>query len=256
MASIEKEHAETGGFSSECEEIEIESGLYQDFEIVDVPGLVEGEKNAKQRKAVERIVELYVRNPRFAIVLLKEAHQSKENSHGARRIHDLCTSPKAIASNQPPRMDYQEHMITIQTKFDIFMQQYTNGTQANQEIAAQLTNFERCYFVNMVFDGFSMKDESYARNRQYLLGLPELEKEKVNEWIRSINQKAAPGAVGKFERFKDDYRLLIGITTVREQIQRFWLECKKHDKATAAIILLVILICIAKTVKSGTSTSG
>jgi hypothetical protein len=225
MTRIEEENVSTGGFRLECEEIEIESEFYQDFEIVDVPGLVEGEKDEKKRKAVESIVELYVRNPRFAIVFLKEANQPKENSHGARRIHVLCTSQKAVASDQPPRMDYQEHMITIQTKFDIFMQQNANGTQANREIATQLSNFQQCYFVNMIFDGFSMKDESFERNCQYLQNLPELEKNKVNEWIQSIDQKAIEGG-GKFERFNSDYRSLIGIATVRQQIRRFWLQVR------------------------------
>ena len=223
MKRIQEEHKSDGGFQLKCEEIEIESTGYTDFEIVDVPGLVGGDANEQTRCAVETIVESYVRDPRFSIVLLKEAMQLRQNSHGARRIEELCTAAKGIKSWLPPRMDYRDHMITIQTKFDVFMQQNRDGTQANQSIGTQMEDFGACYFVNMIFNGFSMKDNTFGTNVQYIRDLPEVEKNEVDEWIGDIN-KTANNTAKTYEKFNPVYRPLIGIKVVREEIQKLWLK--------------------------------
>lgn len=216
-----KSEEPTGFTSKECQ-IELESVDYTDFEIVDVPGLVTGAPDQRVRAVVEKLVEMYVRNPRFSIVLLKEASQLKVNATGARCIGELCTSSKSRTTNFPPRNDYKNHMITIQTKFDTIMK-IRNGTTVNETIQKLRDEFGETYFVNMVFDGYSMDDNSYQANVDYITQLPELEKRHVNEWIDTLNE-ATGQPPNRFQRFNPDFRKLIGIDVVRRQIQQLWLR--------------------------------
>ena len=216
---------EPTGFSSTPYQIELESADYTDFEIVDVPGLVTGNTDPKVRSTVEKLVEIYVRNPRFSIVLLKEAGQLRVNATGSRRIGELCTSQKSLSTNFPPRLDYKNHMITIQTKFDTIMK-IKNGATVNETIQKLQEEFGETYFVNMIFDGYSMDDNSYEANVEYIAQLPELEKSRVDEWINTLNE-AASQPQNKFRKFNPEYRKLIGIDVVRRQIQQLWLRVRK-----------------------------
>lgn len=202
------------GFREKPELIEIESANYTDFEIIDVPGFVSGEKNSENRTAVETIVEQFVRDPRFSIVLLKEATQIGVNSTATQRVHHLCTTLTPIKSTLPRRLDYHDHMITIQTKFDIFMQQNTTAQAANEMFALQLKEFGESYFVNMIFNGYQMSTSSFDDNIAYINNLPQFEKERVDTWINEINQ----------QKFNSEYRELIGIDIVRKKIQGLWLR--------------------------------
>ncbi|CAF3359190.1 unnamed protein product [Rotaria socialis] len=221
MERIAKDVA--SGFSSHCFEIEIESAEYTDFEIVDVPGLVTGNPQADVRAAVEGIVENYVRNPRFSIVLLKEAGQLLQNATGALRIRELCTAPQGFATTLPPRPDYLNHMITVQTKFDSYLSM-KNGTDANQKIENLRRELGETYFVNMIFDGYSMADHSFEQNVEYIAKLPELERTQVDHWIEELDKAAGSPPQG-FQKFNStEYRPLIGIDVVRRQIQQLWLR--------------------------------
>ncbi|CAF0770072.1 unnamed protein product [Didymodactylos carnosus] len=153
MARIENDHKSDGGFRLEPFIVEIASKHYTDFEILDVPGLVSGDRDPIKRAAVERITEHYVRDPTFMIVQLKEAQQLADNTYGTRRIGELCTSePSLWGSKLPARKDYVQHTITIQTKFDAFMREHDNGTAANEDINSRINIFPNTYFTNMVFD--------------------------------------------------------------------------------------------------------
>lgn len=218
-----KSNAPTG-FSSKPYQIELESFDYTDLEIVDVPGLVTGNTDQRVRDTVEKLVEMYVRNPRFSIVLLKEASQLKVNATGARCISELCTNQKSRATDFPPRLDYKNHMITIQTKFDTIMK-IKNGTTVNETIQKLRDEFGETYFVNMIFDGYSMDDNSYEENVEYIAQLPDLEKQRVDEWIDTLNEAVSQPS-NKFQRFNPDYRKLIGIDVVRRQIQLLWLRVR------------------------------
>ncbi|CAF0792610.1 unnamed protein product [Adineta steineri] len=220
MERIQRE--EKTGFTSKLYQVELESADYTDFEIVDVPGLITGSEDKAARETVENLVEVYVRNPRFSIVLLKEAGQLKDNATGARCIRELCILPKGRATAFPPRHDYEEHMITIQTKFDTIMKE-KNGTAVNVRMQKLCEGFGKTYFVNMIFDGYSMEDNSYKTNVEYIANLPQLEKERVDEWINNVNA-AANQSSGNFQKFNSDYRELIGIDVVRQQIQQLWLK--------------------------------
>lgn len=210
------------GFSSEAFQVEIESAEYTDFEIIDVPGLVTGRPDPKVRSIVEGITEVYVRNSRYSIVLLKEAGQLRENAAGALCIHQLCTDEQGKATTLPPRLDYRTNMITIQTKFSAIME-IKNGTTVNETIGKLREEFGETYFVNMVFDGYSMSDNEYHTNVDYIKGLPQLEKERVDSWIIELNRAAGqlPNCPDKFE---SKNRPLIGINVVRRQIQQLWLK--------------------------------
>jgi len=212
------------GFREKPELIEIESASYTDFEIIDVPGFVSGEKNSDHRTAVETIVEQFVRDPRFSIVLLKEATQIGVNSTATQRVHHLCTTLTPIKSILPPRPDYHDHMITIQTKFDTFMLHNTTAQAANEMIALQLKEFGESYFVNMIFGGYSMPTRSFDENVAYITNLPQLEKEHVDRWVNDINQYTEPGT--DQQRFNPEYRERIGIEVVRKQIQDLWLRVR------------------------------
>lgn len=96
MKRIQEEYTATGGFRQEPDLIEIESAEYTDFEMIDLPGLIGRDKVAENRQAVERVAELFVGNPGFSIVLVKEATQITDNSHGARVIDEICKKEKGM----------------------------------------------------------------------------------------------------------------------------------------------------------------
>ncbi|CAF2925581.1 unnamed protein product [Rotaria sp. Silwood2] len=223
MKRIQEECSATGGFRLEPEWIEIESAEYTDFEILDLPGLVGGDKVAENRQAVEKIAESFVRNPRFSIVLLKETTQITDNSHGARVIDELCNKQKGSDSSLLPRPDYHKNMITIHTKFDSFMLNFTNGTAANNEISKQLNDFGPSFFTNMIFDGYSMAERSFDDNVAYLRDLSRREQQEVNTWIEKMNQKSGQ-SLDNYQCFDEKYHKLIGIDVVRNQIQSLWLK--------------------------------
>ncbi|CAF0995000.1 unnamed protein product [Rotaria sordida] len=223
MKHIQEEYATTGGFRQEPEWIEIESAEYTDFEIIDIPGLVGGDKIAVNRQAVEKIAESFVRNPRFSIVLVKETTQVTDNSHGARVIHDICTKPNGIDTTLPPRHDYRQNMITVHTKFDSFMLNFTNGTAVNKNVAKQLQDFGPSFFTNMIFGGYSMTERSFDENVKYLRELPHQEQQEVDKWIEDINRKSGQPP-DNYQPFDVQYRARIGIDVVRNQIQTLWLK--------------------------------
>lgn len=230
MNRIESENAGNGGFRLEPEVIEIESAEYTDFEILDIPGFVGGDTQPENRRAVEKIAELFVRNPFFSIVLVKEATQIMQNSHGARIVHDLCNAERRMNSNLRPRTNYRDAMITIHTKFDAFMLQYTSGTQANDMIQKQLDSFGSSYFTNMIFDGYTFKDNSFNDNVKYISNLSHKEREKVDKWIARMNRHANEPRNTQ-ETLKQEYHSLIGIDVVRKQIQGLWLKVSYIIKA-------------------------
>ncbi|CAF0881816.1 unnamed protein product [Didymodactylos carnosus] len=95
--------------------------------------------------------------------------------------HAPCGSPL------PPRMDDQKHTLTIQTKFNIFMNERWTPAAANEDIEALLKKFDETYFVNMIFDGYTFDPRNYDENVQYIANLPTLEKREVDKWIEKIN---------------------------------------------------------------------
>ncbi|CAF1445374.1 unnamed protein product [Adineta steineri] len=210
-------------FSTVPYEVEIESNTYPDMEILDVPGLVAGQGDPNVRDAVEKITEFYVRNPKFVIVLLVDANQELANYYGGRTVADLCTGALNKGSKLPPRLDYKDHMCTIQTKFDMFTRNNLNGSRANRGISERLASQSDTYFVSMIPDARVMGDESFKSNEQYMSDLPRLEEEYVNQWIREINLKANK-APSFYEEFNRRYRSLIGINVVRQHIQKRWLK--------------------------------
>src|SRR5262249_24842850 len=116
-------------------------------------------------------------------------------------------------------------LITIQTKLDTFMAQNKDAASANQAIQELLDDFEESYFTNMVFKGYKFSANSFDDNVKYIDALPELEKEQVDSWIQDeLNNKSN---TSRSELFKEKYRGLIGIDTVREQIQQLWLKVSK-----------------------------
>ncbi|CAF1471913.1 unnamed protein product [Rotaria sordida] len=153
MAQIEKKWKHQGGFCVEPFVVEIASKKYTDIEILDVPGLVSGDQDANRRATVERITQRYVRDPNFMIVQIKEAQQLVDNTYGTRRIGELCTEEYTQSdSSFPPRHDYMQHTITIQMKFDAFVREHVNGTDANQDIQTRINAFPNTYFTNVIFD--------------------------------------------------------------------------------------------------------
>ena len=133
--------------------VHLESNEYRDFEILDVPGLISGSQDAEQLAAVERITEHYVRDPKFLIIQLKESMQIAVNSFGMKRIGELCTlDPAPHGSTFPPRLDYEQHTLTIQTKFDLFMSNRLDAAQANQDMTKLADHFKKTLFVSMIFD--------------------------------------------------------------------------------------------------------
>ncbi len=142
------------GFSSDEYLVEIESNQYRDFEILDVPGLISGSHDTQRSKAVEEITERYVRNPAVLIVQLKEASQLPVNSYGTKRIRDFSLNdPAPCGSPLPPRHDYENFTITIQTKFDKFMDGEKDGSKVNEHMKNLVEHFkERTLFTSMIFD--------------------------------------------------------------------------------------------------------
>ncbi|CAF1386530.1 unnamed protein product [Adineta steineri] len=197
----------TDKFRLEPYTIELESNAYSDFEILDIPGLVGGDKDEHHRKA------------------LREAQQSLVNANGMRRIHELCTDdPANYDRSLEPRPDYLDHMVTIQTKFNLFMSENTNGKDANNLIETMKAEYEhKTYFTNMIFDGFTMSDRSFEENVEYIASLPELEKKRVNEWIMDLN-RAATEQPRNYDFFNQENRPLIGIDIVRTKIQELWIK--------------------------------
>jgi hypothetical protein len=151
MEKIEKQ----GGFSLQEYLIHIESSQYRDFEILDIPGLIGGDKDDENIAAVERITEHYVRDPTFLIVQLKDSTQIAVVSAATKRIRDLCLlDPAPYGSTLPPRTDFENHTITIQTKFDLFMEKYREGSDANENLQKLDEHFNhRTFFVGMIFEG-------------------------------------------------------------------------------------------------------
>ncbi|CAF1540775.1 unnamed protein product [Adineta ricciae] len=224
MVRIENDYKNDGGFRLEPFVVEIASKHYTDFEILDVPGLVSGDRDPNKRAAVERITEYYVRDPSFMIVQLKEAQQLTDNTYGTRRIGELCTAePAHWGSSFPARKDYAQHTITIQTKFDAFMREHDNGTAANEDIRTRINNFPNTFFTNMVFDLYNFTEKSFEDNVRYITRLPETEKKEVDDWINRINAKAGTNDA-RYLLFNQQYRPLIGIDIVRQQIQELWLR--------------------------------
>ncbi|CAF3778846.1 unnamed protein product [Rotaria sordida] len=229
MERIANECRENGGFRREPYEIDISSNQYTDFEILDVPGLVSGEEDSQHRKMVETITEFYVRDPQFMIVHVKPADLIGENATSAVRLRALCTEvPAPCGTNYPPRHDYKDYTITIQTKFDKFMNDYKNGRSANAGIEKLIQKYKPTYFVSMIFDGYSFAEESYEKNVTYIHNLSDLESIRVDEWIEDIDKLARiPSSSSASERVlfnREQYRPLIGIDIVRKQIQELWLR--------------------------------
>jgi hypothetical protein len=223
MERIQREHAASAGFRQEPEWIEIESAEYTDFEILDLPGFIGGDRVPENRQAVEKIAESFVRNPRFSIVLVKEATQVTDNSHGARIVDDLCTKENSINSSLPPRNDYRQNMITIHTKFDSFMLNFTNGTAANAMIDKQLQDFGPSFFTNMIFGGYSMSGRSFIENVDYIRNIQVKEQQEVDRWIEGMRRTAGQSPEN-YQQFNMKHRSLIGIDEVRKQIQALWLR--------------------------------
>ncbi|CAF0938989.1 unnamed protein product [Adineta steineri] len=225
LANYMREIEESDGFRLEPYTVELESNAYSDFEILDIPGLVGGDRDEQHRNAVERITEEYVRNQNFMIVQLREAHQPLANANGMRTIHELCTATPAKYNHcLPPRDDYLDHTVTIQTKFNIFMSENINGKDVNELIDGMKSRYaNKTYFTNMIFDGYVMTDHSYDDNVKYIADLPKLEEKKVDEWIAELNQ-AAIEQPDNAERFNDQNRPLIGIDIVRTKIQALWIQ--------------------------------
>ncbi|CAF2777007.1 unnamed protein product [Rotaria sp. Silwood2] len=209
MKRIEKAHRHECGFRLEPFTTEVASKYYTDFEILDVPGLVSGDLGVNKRAAVERIREHYVRDPSVIIVQLKEAQQLADNTYGARRIGELCTSEPALQGSKfPARKDYAQHTITIQTKFDALMREHDKCTAANEDIRTRR---------------YKLSDHSYGENVEYIARLPELEKQEVDDWINHMNLKAV-GNDSKYQLFNQNYHPLSGIDVVRKKIQELWLR--------------------------------
>ena len=134
--------------------VHIESSQYRDFEILDVPGLICGDHNAEHVASVERITEHYVRDPNFLIVQLKEATQLGVNSFGMKRIREFClNNPAPCGSPLPPRDDYENSTLTIQTKFDLFMDAHREASQTNEDLTKLVKHFnQQSLFVSMIFN--------------------------------------------------------------------------------------------------------
>ncbi|CAF4109811.1 unnamed protein product, partial [Rotaria sordida] len=224
MAQIEKKWKHQGGFCVEPFVVEIASKKYTDIEILDVPGLVSGDQDANRRATVERITQRYVRDPNFMIVQIKEAQQLVDNTYGTRRIGELCTEEYTQSdSSFPPRHDYMQHTITIQMKFDAFVREHVNGTDANQDIQTRINAFPNTYFTNVIFDTYNFAAHDYHENVEYIAGIPEKEKNFVDEWIAKLDNEARKSS-SKHQLFNQQYRALIGIDVVRKQIQELWLR--------------------------------
>ncbi|CAM4912551.1 unnamed protein product [Rotaria socialis] len=225
MQSVEQESK----FSTDAYQIELESNAYPDLEILDVPGLICGSGNTEERNAVEKITEFYVRDPSFVIVLLIEANQDRANSYGARIVDDLCMGNLNKGSGKPPRLDYKNSMLTIQTKFDLFMNDHANGAHANKDIQERLDIFKETYFVSMIYDARVMTDEPFESNVQYMRDLPQCESDLVDQWITEKINKNAKKLPTYYPEFNSEsYRHLIGINVVREKIRNRWLQAFKR----------------------------
>ena len=168
-----------------------------------------------------------MRDPNFVIVLLVEANQDLANSYGARIVDDLCMGRLNRGSGRPPRPDYKDHMLTIQTKFDVFMNNHANGTHANKDIQERLDRFSETYFVSMIHDARVMTDETFESNVEYMKDLPEQEELLVDNWIKEIINKKANKPPTHYPEFSSKkYRHLIGINIVREKIRSRWLQVR------------------------------
>ncbi|CAF0886983.1 unnamed protein product [Adineta ricciae] len=228
MIRIENDHKSEGGFRILPFVVEIASKHYTDIEILDLPGLISGDRDKNKRAAVERITEYYVRDPSFMIVQLKEAQQLVDNTYGMLRIDELCTAEPALwGSKLPARKNYAQHMITIQTKFDAFMLNHDNGSATNEDIRTRIHAFPNSYFTNMVFDLYNFADHSYDENVRYIAEVPEREKEAVDNWIDRINTRANSNE-SLYQLFNQEYRSLIGIDVVRKKIQDLWSQAFRN----------------------------
>lgn len=152
LSKVMRDIGRKDGFSFQERIIHIESNKYQDFEILDIPGLVCGSKDTKDLAKVEEIIERYVRDPTFLIVQLKEANQPAVNSIGPKRIGELCKANPAVhGSTFPPRDDYESYTITVQTKFDMYMSQNRNASHVNQFMKTLEEHFNhKNYYVSMI----------------------------------------------------------------------------------------------------------
>ncbi|CAF1671430.1 unnamed protein product, partial [Rotaria magnacalcarata] len=222
MEQIERED----GFRLEEYLVHIESNQYRDFEILDVPGLISGSRNSQHAAAVERITEYYVRDPTFLIVQLKEATQLGVNSFGTKRIREFCLmDPAPCGSTLAPRLDYEDYTLTIQTKFDIFMDAHRDSAQANEDLLKLLEHFnQQTLFASMVFDAYNFGKHIYEQNAQYIADLPELELERVDKWVCGMRE-SSQRSTNTCEQFNEVlFRPLIGINIVRDRIQDMWIK--------------------------------
>jgi hypothetical protein len=151
MRRIENEE----GFRIQEYVVQMESNQYRDFEILDVPGLIGGSHDNKHLKAVEQITERYVRDPAYLIVQVKSAPQIGVVCSWMNRFREFClVDPAPCGSKLPPRKNYEDFTITIQTKFDLFMLEHKDGSQANEDMDKLVGHFnDRTLFVSMIFDG-------------------------------------------------------------------------------------------------------
>ncbi|CAF3290627.1 unnamed protein product [Rotaria socialis] len=171
------------------------------------------------------VTEVYVRDPNFIIVLLTEANQELANCYGARTIKDLCTGQLNKGSGKPLRPDFKKSMLNIQTKFDLFMRERVNGTNANRDVQERLNEYGETHFVSMIYDARVMTDESFESNVEYIRNLPENEKKLVDKWINEELQKNANKPPTHYQQFNSkSYRELIGINPAREKIRSRWLQ--------------------------------
>ncbi|UJR34553.1 hypothetical protein I4U23_027329 [Adineta vaga] len=154
-----------------------------------------------------------------------EANKKLEDCTGAHILDELCTGKRNQNSGRPPRIDYKNSMLAIQTKFDLFMNNHTNGAHANKHIQERLNMFEETVFVSMIPDAGLKDDDSFERTVQYMKYLPQREKDSVDDWIeQTVNENASKPSTHYSTFNSGKYRDLIGIREVRGRIQSRWLK--------------------------------
>jgi hypothetical protein len=66
--------------------------------------------------------------------------------------------------------------------------------------------------------------QSYDANLQYIINLPELERQRVDKWISNM-KTLAQQSNGQYEKFNEArFRPMIGIDIVRNFIQDMWVK--------------------------------
>jgi hypothetical protein len=71
---------------------------------------------------------------------------------------------------------------------------------------------------------YNFGKHTYDNNLQFITGLPELERERVDQWINNL-KILAKQSDGQYEEFNEKlFRPLIGIDIVRNFIQDMWIR--------------------------------